>query len=81
MKEPPDLFDDPNLTFSKLGAAWLLTLDPRMKVKGFSRDICAEIRMKSVADAEELKDLVYAIASSLTLISSTRRSERLTCLR
>lgn len=36
-----DLFDDPNLTFSKLGAAWLLSLDPKMKIGVFTKALCA----------------------------------------
>lgn len=54
-----DLFDDPNLTFSKLGAAWLLGLDPRMKIGGFAKTLCASIeRVNGKFDADELKSLL-----------------------
>jgi len=54
-----DLFDDPNLTFSKLGAAWLLGLDPRMKIGGFTKTLCAAMeRVNGKLDAEELTPLL-----------------------
>lgn len=58
MKERMTLFNDPSLTFSKLCAAWLLNLDPRMQVKGFAKDLCAAIRRDSPGEAEDLKELI-----------------------
>jgi|SRR5215831_9722632 len=53
------LFNDPNLTFSKLCAGWLLRLDPRMQVKGFARDLCKAIaETYSKGEAEDLKELI-----------------------
>jgi hypothetical protein len=54
-----DLFDDPNLTFSKLSAAWLLGLDPRMKIGGFTKMLCSAMeRVNGKFDAEELRPLL-----------------------
>jgi len=52
------LFNDPDLTFSKLCAAWLLNLDSRMRVKGFARDLCAAVSRDSEGEAEDLKELI-----------------------
>jgi hypothetical protein len=52
------LFDDPSLTFSKLCAVWLLTLDPRMQIKGFAKSLCAAIRRDSEGEASDLKVLI-----------------------
>ena len=43
MPEPLDLFDDPNLTFSKLAAVWLLNLDSRMMIGGFAKKLCQAV--------------------------------------
>lgn len=54
-----DLFDDPNLTFSKLGAAWLLSLDPKMKIGVFTKALCAAMeRVNGKFDADELRPLL-----------------------
>lgn len=58
MNERSSLFNDPNLTFSKLCAAWLLNLDPRMRVKGFAKDLCAAVSRDSSGEAEDLKALI-----------------------
>lgn len=59
MTEPLDLFDDPNLTFSKLAAAWLLNLDSRMLIGGFARKLCQAVgRANCPIDQTELEALV-----------------------
>ena len=58
MAQRKALFDDPSLTFSKLCAVWLLTLDPRMQKNGFAKSLCDAIRLKSEGEASDLKDLV-----------------------
>jgi hypothetical protein len=58
MARRPTLFNDPNLTFSKLCAAWLLNLDSRMRVKGFARDLCAAVSRDCAGEADDLKELI-----------------------
>jgi len=54
-----DLFDDPNLTLSKIGAAWLLNLDSRMRIGGFSKELGkAVLEMNGACDQMELRGLV-----------------------
>jgi len=71
-----DLFDDPRLSFSKLSTAWLLGLDPRMKVKAFAKNLCAEVsRVNFELDGEELRHLVsrHRIIPDAYLIDSDRK--------
>ena len=59
MPEPLDLFDDPNLTFSKLAAVWLLNLDSRMMIGGFAKKLCQAVgRTNNPIDQTELEELV-----------------------
>lgn len=53
------LSDDPLLTFSKLGAAWLLNADPRMRLKGFAQELCKAVRADCGAgEAQDLRELI-----------------------
>lgn len=52
---------DPLLTFSKLGAAWLLNIDPRMQLKGFAKELCKAVRADCGAgEAQDLRELIAA---------------------
>lgn len=54
-----DLFEDPNLTFSKIGAAWLLNLDSRMRTKGFTKELCSAVgEINGKYDKMELSGLL-----------------------
>ncbi|RYZ20060.1 MAG: hypothetical protein EOO16_17970 [Chitinophagaceae bacterium] len=54
-----DLFDDPNLTLSKIGAAWLLNLDSRMMIGGFSKELGkAVLETNGQFDQMELRELL-----------------------
>ncbi len=51
-----DLWDDPNLSFSKLVLNWLLRADDRMLTSGFNKNLISE--MECDIDKEELSDLL-----------------------
>lgn len=77
MTEPLDLFDDPNLTFSKLAAAWLLNLDSRMLIGGFARKLCQAVgRANCPIDQTELEALVsqYRVIPDAYLIDESART-------
>jgi len=59
MRGRPTFSDDPLLTFSKLGAAWLLNTDPRMQLKGFAQQLCKAISCDCGAgEAQDLRELI-----------------------
>jgi hypothetical protein len=71
------LRDDPLLTFSKLGAAWLLGLDRRMQLKGFARELCKAVTDDCGAgEADDLKELIAAnrIIPDAYLLDARRRT-------
>ena len=49
-----DLWDDPNLTFSKVVVSWLLDTDPRVCTSGFGAEVIGAVD----AGSEELKQLL-----------------------
>jgi hypothetical protein len=53
------LGDDPLLTFSKLGAAWLIGFDRRMQLKGFAKELCKAIEQDcGKGEADDLRALM-----------------------
>lgn len=71
------LRDDPLLTFSKLGAAWLLNFDERMKLRGFAKELCKAVRDDCGAgEADDLKELMAAnrIIPDAYLLEAERRT-------
>lgn len=77
MTQPVDLFDDPNLTFSKLCAAWLLNLDARMMIGGFATQLCQAVAATNgPVDKDELKSLVarYRIIPDGYLIDIAKKT-------
>lgn len=77
MKKPVDLFDDPNLSFSKLAAVWLLNLDPRMLIGGFSKRLCESVgKSNGPEDSSELKLLLsnYRVIPDAYLIDELAKT-------
>jgi len=77
MVKSVDLFDDPNLSFSKLAAVWLLNLDPRMLIGGFSKRLCEAVeKSNSRCDSGELKLLLsnYRIIPDAYLIDQQAKT-------
>lgn len=71
------LFDDDALTFSKLGAGWLLSLDPRMQIKGFAHNLYQAIKKANdEADAEDINEylLQYRVIPDSYLIELETRT-------
>ena len=77
MNERNVLFNDPSLTFSKLGAALLLTLDPRMRLNGFTKELCAAVRLDcGRGEASDLRELILEnrIIPDAYLIDADKRT-------